>query len=124
MAVNVLNRLPMRFSAGFLQRTLCGEISAHAVYSYSRWGRGRADVHTFCRSGVKTASGPREELPQIHYPGGDVAAHQVGIAAFNLGWGHHMIRQHTVAKTRREAFDLKSDPLPHVECRAIGHVAV
>src|SRR2546422_4844678 len=94
--------------------TLRRIVSTHAVDAAARRRRGRAEPHARKRGAVEVTRRAEEELAQRDGAAADIAAHQVGIAAFQRCRGEGMARQNPVAETRGKPFHLLLDGRNHV----------
>src|SRR5512133_2661973 len=90
--------------------------AAHSVHAAAGWSRRRAEVETFERRAVRDepARGAEEQLSKIHQAAVDVAAHNVAVAPLEVGRPDCAPRKDEVAEARREALDLRLDPVGHV----------
>src|SRR5712692_1348730 len=87
-------------------------------------GRANKDIPDGGRVGHRPHCGSGKELGKILDAAIDVAADVIGIVLLKGKWVHYMSCQHTVAKARGKAFDLRFNALGHIECRAMRNMAV
>src|SRR5438093_9099985 len=90
----------------FLQSTFRREVPAHPMHAGAGRRRRRADVQSANRCRIKLARRTREELPDVARAGSDVASHEIRVVMLDVGGPHDAPRDHALAKTWREAFDL------------------
>jgi hypothetical protein len=53
-----------------------------------------------------TPARPEKKLAEVQGASADVAAHEIGILFFQIGWRKNSASEHTIAKTRGKALYL------------------
>src|SRR5438067_48511 len=86
--------------------------------------RRRAEIELAVGRRVEPPCWTDEELPEVGDPAVDVAADVVGVMALDVGRTHDVTRQDARSESWGESFDLRLDPLAHVDGRSIRDMAV
>jgi hypothetical protein len=86
-------------------------VTAHSMYTASRWRRARAEVESRIRCRVRSPprKRARDELFERVRSTVDVSANQIGVVLLERRWRHDMPRQEQVAEARCETLDLPLD---------------
>src|SRR5581483_5731238 len=119
-------RPPTRLLPQAAQRDPCGDVAAQPVDAAAGRRRGRAQIHPVERRPVRHEAPGRteEQLAQVHRAVVEVAADEAAVVRLERRRPHRVTGEHDVSEPGREAFDLRLDPLGHVDRRAVRQVAV
>src|SRR5437588_3823494 len=109
--------------AGVGQGGSGGGIARHPMHGSARKRRGAAEIQAAERRAVrrKAWNGAEDDLAQAVAATADIAPDEIAVALLEIGRAHHVARQDPSAKARREAFDLRLDPL-HMRIERPGPV--
>src|SRR5579864_4817488 len=99
-------------------------IAAHPVHSAAWRCRRRTKENVRQRRAVQPPVGTQEELPQMHGPAANVAAHQVGIVLLECGRAENVACQNMRPETGGEALDLRFDGIREVGRGTVGDVTI
>ena len=89
-------------------------ITAHPMHSAAWRCRRRTQENVRQRRAVQPSVGTQEELPEMHGPAADIAAHQVGIVSLECGRAENVACQNMRSEAGSEALDLRFDGIREV----------
>src|SRR5438874_5900796 len=81
--------------------------------------RRRAEIELAVGSRVEPPCWTDEELPEVGDPAVDVAPDVIGVVPLDVGRAHDVTREDARSESWGESFDLRLDPLAHVDGRSI-----